>query len=404
MMIYRNVATVMAATLLLQVALGALGVALPLVMNAAQWSALSIGAVVAGYSAGFMAGAFTAPGIIRSIGHIRAYAAYAGGAAATTLALALGSDFIWWLLSRFAFGICAAGIFAVAESWIADATPSERRGTVISAYQIVGRFGLILGPFVIALSGLMLGDTFVVAGIFLSLALIPIVFTGRGQPALPTGTTVSPLRLLTIAPAAAAAVFFAGIVNTGTLAFIPIWAETLQADSPAGAAALVLAVVYTLAMLVQWPAGWISDRLDRRLVIAGLAALSALFAILLAVLLNPGLMGVAHAADRSRVEDLPAIASGTLLVWAAGAVLGPILSGIAYAGPLGARGLFLFAAVFSAILAAGMLWRRSVRKPVREEEREPFVYLSATSAELAEIDTPDAEPEPEPVPASGPQP
>jgi len=437
MMIYRNVATVMAATLLLQVALGALGVALPLVMNAAQWSAVSIGAVIAGYSAGFMAGAFTAPRIIRSIGHIRAYAAYAGGAAATTLALALDSDFTWWLLARFAFGVCAAGIFAVAESWIADATPSERRGTVISAYQIVGRAGLILGPFVIALSGLMLDDTFVMAGIFLSLALIPIVFTRRGEPALPTGTTVSPLRLLTIAPAAAVAVFFAGIVNTGTLAFMPIWAETLQADSPAGAAALVLAVIYTLAMLVQWPAGWISDRIDRRLVIAGLAALSAFFAILLAVLLNPGLIGgavlaglwgasslayyavgVAHAADRSRVEDLPAIASGTLLVWAAGAVLGPILSGIAYAGPLGARGLFLFAAVFSALLAAGMLWRRSVRKPVREEEREPFVYLSATSASLAEIDAPgdeddghdddadaplapdmpDAEPEPEPRP------
>lgn len=114
-------------------------------------------------------------------------------------------------------------------------------------------------------------------------------------------------------------------------------------------------------------------------------------------------VGVAHAADRSRVEDLPAIASGTLLVWAAGAVLGPILSGIAYAGPLGARGLFLFAAVFSAILAAGMLWRRSVRKPVREDEREPFVYLSATSAGLAEIDTPEAA-EPEPAPASGPRP
>lgn len=407
MLIYRNVATVMAATLLLQVAVGALGVALPLVMNAAQWSAVSIGAVVAGYSAGFMAGAFTAPRIIRSIGHIRAYAAYAGGGAALTLALALDSDFTWWLISRFGFGVCAAGIFAVAESWIADATPSERRGAVISVYQILGRAGLILGPFVIALPGLVLGDSFVIAGIFLSLCLVPIVFTRRGEPALPAGETVSPLRLLSIAPATAAAVFIAGVVNSGTLAFVPIWAETLDPARAAGAAALVMGVIYGVAMLAQWPAGWVSDRIDRRLVIAALAALSAAFSVLLAVLLNPGLIGgaalaglwgaaslayyavaVAHAADRSRVEDLPAIASGTLLVWASGSVVGPILAGLAYAGPLGARGLFLFAAVFSAILAAAMLWRRTVRKPVEEDQREPFVYLTATSAELAEIDAP----------------
>ena len=77
-------------------------------------------------SAGFALGAWLSPGMIRSVGHIRAYAGYAGGAAALTLMLSLGDHFLWWLITRFGFGICAAGLFAVAESWIADATPSER--------------------------------------------------------------------------------------------------------------------------------------------------------------------------------------------------------------------------------------------------------------------------------------
>lgn len=411
MLVYRNVATVMAATVFLQIAAGGLNVALPLAMDAADWSAVAIGTVIAAYAAGFMAGAWTAPWVIRTIGHIRAYAAYAGGAAAVTLMLALAYDFTFWALSRFAFGICAAGIFAVAESWIADATPATRRGAVISVYQIVGRAGLIVGPFLAALPPFDLTDGFILAGIFLSLSLVPVVFTRRNQPAPPQSDTVSPLRLFDIAPSAAGAVFVAGAVNSGLLAFIPIWAGGLDPAVSTGAAAAVVAVIYLCSMITQWPAGHVSDRFDRRLVVAALAALSALAALVLAVVTDPGLwagaalagawgaaslayygVAVAHAADRSRVEELPAIASGLLLVWAGGAVVGPILAGLAWSGPLGARGVFLFGAVLSALLCLGMFVRRRARPPVNEAERESFVYLSATSGELAEIEAPDGEP------------
>ncbi|MEQ8403856.1 MAG: MFS transporter [Oceanicaulis sp.] len=410
MLVYRNVATVMGAIVFLQIAAGGLGVALPLAMDAAQWSALAIGAVISAYAAGFMAGAWSAPWVIRTIGHIRAYAAYAGGAAAVTLMLALAYDFTFWTVSRFGFGVCAAGIFAVSESWIADATPAERRGAVISVYQILGRAGLIAGPFLIALPPFDLTDGFIIAGIFLSLSLIPVVFTRRSQPNLPQTETVSPLRLLEIAPSAALAVFAAGAVNSGLLAFIPIWAEGLDPEFGAGAAATVIAVIYFCSMLTQWPAGAVSDRFDRRLVIAALAALSSLTALILAVVAAPGLwtgallagawgaaslayygVAVAHAADRSRVEELPAIASGLLLVWAAGSMIGPVLAGLAWAGPLGATGLFLFGAVVSALLCAGMFVRRRTRAAVNEAERESFVFLTATSGELAEIEAPDPE-------------
>lgn len=404
MTIYRNVATVMGATVLLQISVGVLGVALPLAMAAAGWSGLSIGFVVAGYAIGFLFGGLLAPLVIQSIGHIRAYAAFAGGAAALTLMLALNSDMIWWLIARIGFGFCAAGIFAVAESWLADATPSEARGGVISIYQILGRAGLILGPFLIALPGIELLESFVLGGIFLALALIPITATRRGQPALPAGNRVSPFRLFTIAPAAAVAAFGAGVINTGVLGFVPIWAETLSTTTT-GSAALVMAVIYGVSILVQWPAGKLSDHVDRRLVMAGAAATAGLFAAILAVFVTPGLwlgaalaglwggaslsyygISIAHAADRSRAEELPAIASGILVTWALGSIVGPILAGLAYGSVLEGRGLFLFAAGASFVLTAVLLWRSRARKPVREAEREPFINLLATSAELAEID------------------
>ena len=410
MLIYRNVAMVMLATLFLQAAMGALGVALPLAMNGAGWGRPAIGAVIAAFGAGFAFGAWLSPTLIRSVGHIRAYAGYAGGAAALTLMLALGDHFLWWLITRFGFGLCAAGLFAVAESWIADATPSERRGAVISVYQIVGRGGLIAGPFLIALPGFDARDGLIMAGAALALALTPIVFTRRAQPSLPTGEIVPITRLFTLAPAAAAAAFTAGLLNSGVLGFMPIWAGSLDPLNAAGGAALLMAVIYLGSMVTQWPAGMISDKMDRRLVIAALSIMSACFALILSVMADPGLLlaallvgfwgsaslayysvAVAHAADRSRVEELPAIASGMLLVWAAGSTLGPIVAGIVYSGPLGPRGLFLFAAVVSCILAAAMFWRRRARKPVSKEERTPFVNLQTTSAELAEIEAPEEE-------------
>lgn len=412
MLIYRNVAFALAAAILLQIAAGALWIALPLAMEGYGWSRVSIGAVFASYSAGFMAGAFFAPYIIRQVGHIRAFAGYAGGAAAVTLMLALGSDFSWWMLARFGFGVCMAGLFAVSESWIADATPPERRGAVLSMYQIFGRAGLIAGPFLVALPGLDLVDGFIIAGICLALCLVPVVFTKRGQPALPQTEVVSPLRLLAISPAAAVAVFTAGVVNSGLLAFLPIWAESLATGVSLQPAAIVVGVVYVGSMLTQWPAGHISDRFDRRIVIAALAACAALVALGLAVIPTPGLMAgsilaglwggaslayyavaVAHAVDRSRAEELPAIASGLLMVWAAGSIVGPILGGLAYSGPLEARGLFLFAAAASLLLTAAMFVRKRQRRAVDKAEREDFVYLGATSGELAELGAPQAQDE-----------
>jgi MFS family permease len=408
MLVYRNVAFVMVAMILFQLAAGGLWVALPLTMSDAEWGELAIGAVYASYGAGFLLGALSAPWVIRRIGHIRAFAAYAGGATAATLGLALGFDFTLWSVLRLAFGACAAGLFAVSESWIADATPKERRGAVVSVYQIAGRGGLIAGPFLFALPVLADGATFALAGIALALCLIPVVFTTRSQPLLPHGERAAPGRLLTIAPAAAGAAFTAGFVNSGLFAFLPIWAGGLGPAS-AQAAAIIVGAAYAGALISQWPAGHLSDRLDRRIVIAALAGVAGSAALLLAVPLDLGLAGgavligfwgaaslayygiaVAHAADRSRIEELPAIASGLLMVWAAGSLIGPLLFGLVSSCPLGDRGMFLLAALFSFGLAAAMFWRRRSRSPVPAQEREPYVNLQATSAELADIDTESA--------------
>lgn len=403
MLEYRNVAFALLAAVLLQLAAGALWIALPLAMNEAGWSGLAVGSVYAAFSVGFLGGAYLAPAFIERVGHWRAFAVCAAGAACATLALALGADLTGWLVLRLIFGACLAGLFAVTESWIADATPVRHHAAVLGVYQIVGRLGLIAGPFVIASPQLSSGGAIILAGMALIVGLIPIAMTDRGQPKRPTLQTVSPARLFEIAPTSVCAVFVAGLVNSALLAFLPLWAGGLSERFATQAAACVVGAAYLGALLGQWPAGLISDRMDRRLVIAALAALAGLVALVLAVIPTLGLwagallaalwgaaslswyaVAVAHAVDRSRVEELPALASGLLMIWVGGAIMGPILGGMAYSGPLQARGVFLLAATACAVLIAILVVRRRQRGPVDRSEQHPFVYLDTSSALLAE--------------------
>lgn len=407
MKFYRNVASVMLAIGIWQVANGLLNVALPLTMSAAGWSGIAIGAIASAYAIGFMAGAFYAPQLISRIGHIRAFAAAGGMAAAATLFLGADTNAYLWFALRLVFGASAAVLFAVAESWIADATPARARGGVISAYQICGRIGIVVGPFLIGAGAEGIGAALLTAGAFLALAISPVAATGKAQPVIPDRLPGSPLDVIRVAPAAAIAVFVAGAVNTGVLTFIPIWAGNLgtPADNAnlTAAAALVMGIIYAGSIASQWPAGKVSDHFDRRYVMAALAAAWAVVSLVLTAFVDPGFIlglvliglwgatslahygiAVAHAADRAAHGQLPAMAAGLLLVWAIGSIVGPLITGALYASPIGMRGVFLFSAVMGVAMAGAMFLRSRTRQAATEGEREAFVNLHATSSALAE--------------------
>ncbi|WP_421790013.1 MFS transporter [Hyphobacterium sp.] len=407
MKFYRNVASVMLAIGIWQVANGLLNVALPLTMANAQWSGIAIGAIASAYAMGFMAGAFYAPQLISRIGHIRAFAAAGGLAAAATLFLGADTNAYLWFALRLIFGASAAVLFAVAESWIADATPARARGGVISAYQICGRAGIVIGPFLIGAGQEGIGAALLVAGAFLALAISPVAATGKAQPIIPDRLPGSPLDVMKVAPAAAIAVFTAGAVNAGVLTFIPIWAGDLgtptEDANTTAAAALVMGVIFAGSMASQWPAGKISDHYDRRYVMAGLAVAWAVISLILTAFVDPGFVSgliliglwgatslahygiaVAHAADRADAGQLPAMAAGLLLVWAVGSIIGPLITGALYASAIEMRGVFLFSAVMGVAMAGAMFLRRRSRERAPDAEREDYVNLQATSSALAE--------------------
>jgi MFS family permease len=405
MTVYRNVASLILAVMLLQAAAGILSVSTPLALDYMGASALGVGVVAAVFSAGFMLGAWFAPDVVRQIGHIRAYSAAAAIYAAGILGMGLFFDPVGWGPLRFAQGAASAIMFTAAESWIADSTPRSKRGGVMGMYQLLLKLAMSAGPLLVVEHAADDIRPFLWAGLLMVLAVIPLCATRRAQPVLPDREAISFASMLRISPAALTGAIVAGVANTGVTSQLPLYAKDLQP----GAAGASAATLYIAAMIggtvTQWPAGLISDRIDRRLVVATLAAIAlaaciALFmtaghvsfsvTVALSALWGAGALSfysvsAAHATDRTEPGRIASVMSGMLFVWAAGSVAGPVITGLTADTQLGQPGVFAVVAVFYFVLMASNLWRVSVKTRPEASHRTPFVAVSGTSVVEGEV-------------------
>jgi MFS family permease len=396
----RNVAALIAAVTILQLAGGLLGVRIPLAFTEAGNSRTALGLVAAAYSAGFMLGAMLATTLLARVGHIRVYAACAAIFSAVTLTLHFSNGAWSWGVARLVAGMSVALMFAAIESWMSFSINTRVRGEVMSVYMVLTKGALALGPFLAFGYAPAEAEPWMIAAALAALSMVPICFTATEQPDAPKAQPLALVEQFATAPAAVIATFGAGLVNGGVLALAPLYAA--QHYGP-GAAAEFYSAAFTGSLLLQWPAGRVSDRVDRRLVIAALAALAAICSCALAlgsgqlanwssVLLfffwGAGALSfygiaVAHMADRAEPGKLAQSAAGLLFVWASGSVLGPMML-----GPLvdlfGVAGMFWFASVVAAFVCGAMFWRRTTREAAAtKEEFSPQIGTSVSAGEIA---------------------
>jgi MFS family permease len=201
----------------------------------------------------------------------------------------------------------------------------------------------------------------------------------------------------------------------GTLA--PVYGYERGLD--AAGIAFVFSVTAILGALAQIPAGRLSDRIDRRMVMIVLAAVAAVAGLLI-VLVNQGpgaamyvlfgiygfsaypiyAIAVAHANDFAREGDFAKVAGGMLLTLGVGLAIGPAVASLVMNAwqPVG---LFVITATFHGALAITALLRMRVR-PAREASvREPFQPMATDKAATPEsvVLDPRADEEPRPLTA-----
>jgi MFS family permease len=392
---HTEIGTLVIATSLIQLANGFFGTFISLRVAIESFDAP--GLVLSAYFAGFTLGAFGCGRIIERIGHIRAYAAFAGLVAAATVVMPLLVGSLAWVVLRALVGFGCAGIFVTTESWLtAKALPSER-GRVFSVYMVGTFLALALGQLLIARTDIRAASAFNAIVALFTVALI-MVTTARAEPPRVSAEARLPYGVLTrAAPIAVTGCALSGLVGGAFYALVPAWMQDQGTARTTIALFMLVAVLGGFAF--QIPVGRLSDRFDRRIVLAllglGFAATAVVMvllprslpAILPAAVLLGGFMStlypvcVAHAHDRMPADRVVAVSGRLILVSGLGSVLGPLI-GASLMARFEIDGVFYFmaAAVLLLALVAGI---GSLTTPPPKHREMPFEFLTPQAGPLA---------------------
>ena len=393
-----QIGTLIIATSLIQLANGFFGTFISLRVASEDFGATLAGLVLSSYFAGFALGAVRCGQIIKRVGHIRAYATFAGLVVAATAAMPLRVRPLPWLVLRAIAGFGCAGVFVTTESWLnAKAQPSQR-GRVFSLYMVGTFLALAVGQLLITWIEVKGAAPFnVIVGLF-AVALV-MVSTTRAEPPLTVATEKLPYgQLARAAPVAVIGCAMSGLVSSAFYTLAPAWMQDNGIKRETIALFMLVAVVGGLAF--QVPVGRLSDRYDRRIVLAALGIGFAGAAIALvhrppswsvlvptAALLG-GFMStlypvcVADAHDRMPANRVVAVSGRLILVSGLASVLGPLI-GTSIMARSGINGLFYFMAAAALLLALVAAASRSLATAAPRHLRRPFEILAPQAAPLA---------------------
>lgn len=394
---FLSVGAILLSTLLFLAGQGLTGTLLPLRAHVAQFSDFSIGLMASAYFVGFIAGCYGGPRMLARVGHSRTFAAGGGIAAAVILTMSLEVSETAWILLRGLFGFAAASIYMVLESWLNDRATNETRGRIFAAYLLVNFTGLIVGQWCFTAGKISSPTLFVLSAIFYSLCLIPLGLTRLAQPQPVRVPTLRPLRLFRISPVGVAGCIAVGFANAACWAFLPIYAHDQHLSR--GLVSGFMSAFTLGGALIQVPAGRLSDRLDRRLIIAtasicaaGMGVAMFLFgrssnsvALILIALFGASALpvyglSVAHANDRISRKNFVESSATLLLVNALASTIGPVLAA-SITDRFGISSLFLYTALVHVSLAAFTIARiGTAAPPVRREAYKPTPQQASPAA------------------------
>ncbi|WP_020683407.1 MFS transporter [Marinobacterium rhizophilum] len=348
-----------------------------------------IGLVMGSYFIGLFLGARYGAGVVNQVGHIRAFGVFASLISITPLVHMLVVSPTLWFVLRLIAGFSMAGLIVVTESWLNARAEDHNRGAVLSIYMIVNYLGAGSAQLLLMLDDPGGYRLFLLASITFSASLIPVLLT---RTAAPLPEPPGPLRIspvLKTSPVGFFGAMAAGLINASFYTMGPLSAQ--DAGLTADQIALFLAFGILGGLVLQIPLGRLSDRIERRKVIAMASIGTTLCCGALAwlvmrevdvkwLLLGSFSYGClaftlyslagAHANDWGDPGRRMQTAGALLAGFGIGAIVGPLLSGT-FMSALGPSGLFVFNGAIALLLALFSLYHSTRRGAA--QSKPPFV-------------------------------
>ena len=349
------------------------------------------GIIMSCYYVGYLAGTAAAPRMLRQIGHIRVFAALAAVASACILVQAALVQWLLWAVMRGVSGVCFAGIYVVAESWLNDRASQTHRGRLLAVYMLVLYVGLGTAQFLLIVADPATTTPFMLVSLLISLSMVPIVVSAQHTPEPAPPRKVRYRELYRNSPLGVVAVSVSGMISAIVFSMGPVYGR-LSGLGNTGIATF-MAVSILAAVVTQYPVGRLSDHTDRRTVIAAACTVAtivaasivafspmprALFLLLAALFSGSALtlysLAVSHVNDKLEPAQMVAASSALLRLNGCAAAVGPVLAGSLIAG-FGPPAYFATLATLTGALTIYDLWRKSRRKPVPPEQKGPFISV-----------------------------
>lgn len=399
-----------------------IGLFLLMAGNALQGAALGVrgagfeaavyGFISSGYFAGFLLGSYFTPLLLKRVGHIRVFAALGSFISAAFVMYLLIEDAIFWFLVRVLVGFGYSGVYIVCESWLNSTSSNETRGQTLAAYMFVQYVGVVLGQMMLPIGDPSEPILFILMSVMVSLSFAPILLSVTPAPLYQTAKPMSFREIYTVSPLGSVGSLVIGVVFGVMFGMSSYYGGLIKISL--GEIALFLTLLYAGGAIMQIPIGWISDRMDRRLLIVLLSLGSAaacllaaavgdmvlveiggvrVFAFAVVAFVYGGLANpiygalLAHTNDFVETDQMAAASGRFIFLNGFGAMLGPHLAGWLM-GAVGANGFWLVQAALTALIALYGMYRATQRATVPVDETTPHVAagraFTPVAAEMAQ--------------------
>ena len=362
--------------LFLQLGNGLQGTLLSVRGELEDFSTFEMSVVMSAYFVGFLGASRLVPEFIRRVGHIRVFAALASLISAILILYPLLVNPWIWTGGRIIIGFCFCGVYITAESWLNNAATNENRGQLLSSYMVVQMAGIVAAQLLLLVGDPGGFELFVLISVLVSISFAPILLSITPTPAFEATKPMSIKELFKTSPLGCVGMFFLGGIFSAQFGMAPVFGTT--AGFSLSEISTFVAAFYIGAMVFQFPIGWLSDRMDRRILIvvtSAIAFIAALTSILVldvflilvgSALLIGGMSNplysllIAYTNDFLELDDMASASGGLLFLNGLGAISGPLLTGYLMT-QTGSKGYFIILATLLGSLTVYGFYRMTQR-------------------------------------------
>ena len=341
-----------------------------------NFSTFQMSIVMSAYFVGFLGASRLVPELIRRVGHVRVFAALASFISAVLILYPLLVNPWIWAAGRVIIGFCFCGVYITAESWLNNAATNENRGQLLSSYMVVQMAGIVAAQLLLLVGDPGGFELFVLISVLVSISFAPILLSITPTPAFEATKPMSIKELFSTSPLGCVGMFFLGGVFSAQFGMAPVFGT--NAGLTLSEISIFVAAFYIGAMVFQFPIGWLSDRMDRRILIVAtsavgfIAAISAVMVedIFIVFVVSAFFIGgmsnplysllIAYTNDFLELEDMASASGGLLFLNGLGAISGPIITGYLMT-IMGSQGFFIILAILLGLLTVYGFFRMTQR-------------------------------------------